>query len=98
MGWSRHTRGLVRAANVSPDALLEILSLNQKLRAACGFAIALSAHAGLTNSELHSTTHRRRQQASPDSWASVLSLRSAAEQMPQRLVQAGTAKPVICLL
>ena len=53
----RHTRGVVRAANVSPDAPLEILGLNQKLWAARGFAIALSAHAGLTNSGLHSTTH-----------------------------------------
>jgi hypothetical protein len=40
-----------------PTRSLEILGLNQKLWAAGGFAIELSAHAGLTNSELHSTTH-----------------------------------------
>ena len=36
----RHILGVVRAANVSPDAPLEILGLNQKLWAAGGFAIA----------------------------------------------------------
>jgi hypothetical protein len=35
---------------------------------------------------------------SPDSWASVLPLRSAAEQMPQGLLEVRAAESVICLL
>jgi hypothetical protein len=93
----RHTRGVVRAANVSPDAPLEILGLNQKLRAAGGFAIALSAHACLTHSELHSTTHAAGGTGISDSWASVLPLRSAAEQVPQGLLEVRAAESVICL-
>src|SRR5271156_2649751 len=44
---ARHTGGVVRGEIVSPGARLEILGLNQKLRAPGGFSIALSAHAGL---------------------------------------------------
>jgi hypothetical protein len=68
----RCTRGVVRAANVSPDAPLKILGLNQKLWAAGGFAITLSARAKLTNSEPHSTMHAPGGRASPESRASVL--------------------------
>ena len=37
-------------------------------------------------------------QASPDSWASVLALRSAAEQVPQGPLEVRAAESVICLL
>jgi hypothetical protein len=93
-----HTRGVVRAANVSPDAPLEIWALTKSCGPPADSPSRCQRTLGSRTRSYIRPRTRPAAQASPDSWASVLPLRSAAEQMPQRLVQAGTAKPVICLL
>ena len=94
----RHTRGVVRAANVSPDPPLKILGLKPKavgcwrIRDRCQRTLG-----SRTRSYIRPRTQPAAQ-ASPDSWALVLPLRSAAKQVPQGLLEVRAAESVICLL